>query len=78
MLDLSRSVFRYQGKKPDDSEIEKELLALAARKPRWGFGKMLAWLFFERRDVRLSGTGGWKMPAWMTMEWWLSLGRKQK
>jgi len=47
MLDLSRSVFRYQGKKPDDSQIEKELLALAARKPRWGFGKMLAYL---RRD----------------------------
>jgi len=44
VLDLSRSVFRYQGKKPDDSEIEKELLALAAWKPRWGFGKMLAYL----------------------------------
>ena len=44
VLNLSRSVFRYQGKKPDDSEIEKELLALAARKPRWGYGKMLAYL----------------------------------
>lgn len=39
---------------------------------------LLAWLLFERRDVRVSGTGGWKMPAWMTMGWWLSLGRKQK
>jgi hypothetical protein len=39
---------------------------------------LLAWLLFERRDVRVSGTGGWKMPAWMTMNWWLSLGRKQK
>ena len=39
---------------------------------------LLAWLLFERRDVRLSGTGGWKMPAWMTMGWWLSLGKKQK
>jgi putative transposase len=44
VLNLSRSVFRYQSKKPDDSEIEKELLVLAARKPRWGFGKMLAYL----------------------------------
>jgi ABC-type multidrug transport system ATPase subunit len=25
-----------------------------------------------------SGTGGWKMPAWMTMGWWLSLGKKQE
>jgi ABC-2 type transport system permease protein len=39
---------------------------------------LLAWLLFERRDVRVSGTGGWKMPAWMTMEWWLSLGKGQK
>ena len=28
--------------------------------------------------LRLSGTGGWKLPAWMTMDWWLSLARKQK
>jgi hypothetical protein len=39
---------------------------------------LLAWLLFERRDVRLSGTGSWKLPAWMTMGWWLSLGKKQK
>jgi putative transposase len=44
VLNISRSVFRYQDKKPDDREIEKELLALAAWKPRWGFGKMLAYL----------------------------------
>jgi ABC-2 type transport system permease protein len=37
---------------------------------------LLAWLLFERRDVRVSGTGGWKMPTWMTMNWWLSLGKK--
>ena len=30
------------------------------------------------RDVRLSLTGGWKIPAWMTMDWWLSAARKQK
>ena len=39
---------------------------------------LLAWLLFERRDVRISGTGSWKLPAWMTMGWWLSLGKKQK
>ena len=44
VLKLSRSVFRYQRKRPDDSELQKELLALAARKPRWGYGKMLAYL----------------------------------
>lgn len=44
MLNLSRSVLRYQGKRPGDSEIEKELLDLAAWKPRWGLGKMLAYL----------------------------------
>jgi putative transposase len=44
MLNLSRSVFRYQSTRPDDSAIKKELLALAAQKPRWGFGMMLAFL----------------------------------
>lgn len=44
VLNLSRSVFRYQLHKPDDQEIARELLALANRKPRWGFGKMLAYL----------------------------------
>ncbi|MBE3066044.1 MAG: hypothetical protein IMZ73_01250 [Chloroflexi bacterium] len=39
---------------------------------------LLAWLLFEWRDVRVSGTGGWKMPAWMAMNWWLSAARKQK
>ena len=43
-LNLSRSVFRYQSMRPDDSAIKKELLALAAQKPRWGFGMMLAYL----------------------------------
>ena len=44
VLNLSRSVFRYRGQTPNDGEITKELLALADRKPRWGFGKMLAYL----------------------------------
>jgi ABC-2 type transport system permease protein len=39
---------------------------------------LLAWLLFERRDIRVSGTGGWKMPAWMTMGWWRSLGKKSR
>jgi putative transposase len=44
VMNISRSVYRYQGKKTDDEEIEKELLALAGRKPRWGFRKMLDYL----------------------------------
>jgi len=44
ILSLSRSVLHYQARKTDDSEIEQELLALAARKPRWGFAKMADYL----------------------------------
>lgn len=40
LLSISRSVYRYQPKKPDDGEIAEQLLQLAERKPRWGFGKM--------------------------------------
>lgn len=39
---LSRSVYRYQAKKPDDSAIRQELRELADRHRRWGFRKMLA------------------------------------
>ncbi len=39
---------------------------------------LLAWWLFERRDVRVSGTGSWKLPAWMKMDWWMRLGRKGK
>jgi putative transposase len=44
MLDLSRSVFRYQARKRDEGEIAQELLQLAGRKLRWGFGKMADYL----------------------------------
>ena len=44
MLNLSRSVYRYQAKKENDEEIARRLLELAARKPRWGFGKMADYL----------------------------------
>ncbi len=40
LMNISRSVFRYQRKQIDDSEIAEQLLQLAERKPRWGFGKM--------------------------------------
>jgi ABC-2 type transport system permease protein len=65
----------YEGGRALDSLNWEHLLALL------GFAlvfTLLAWLLFERRDVRVSGTAGWKMPAWMSMEWWLSLARKQK
>jgi len=65
----------YEGGRALDALNWEHLLALL------GFTllfTLLAWLLFERRDVRVSGTGGWKMPAWMTMGWWLSLGKKQK
>jgi putative transposase len=44
MLALSRSVFRYHARQADDGQIAEELLQLAAWKPRWGIGKMVAYL----------------------------------
>ncbi len=44
LLGISRSTFRYQAKKEDDSEIREQLRQLAERKPRWGFRKMRDWL----------------------------------
>jgi len=44
ILNLSRSVYRYKPKKGCDEEVTRELLDLAGRKPRWGFGKMADYL----------------------------------
>lgn len=44
LLSLSRSVYRYRPKRPDDGEIVAQLLQIAERKPRWGFGKMFGLL----------------------------------
>jgi putative transposase len=44
LLNVSRSAFRYQPKRPDDGELADVLLRLMERWPRWGFGKMCQWL----------------------------------
>ena len=44
ILDLSRSVYRYQAKSIDDQWIEQELQRLANSQPRWGYGKMIDYL----------------------------------
>ena len=44
MLKLSRTAYRYQAKPSDDEAIRESLETLAARKPRWGFPKMYAYL----------------------------------
>ena len=44
LLNLSRSVYRYDSKLVNDKEITRSLKELAARKPRWGFGKMVDYL----------------------------------
>lgn len=44
LFKISRSVYRYQAKRKDDREIVMLLKQLAESKPRWGFGKMFAWL----------------------------------
>ena len=44
LLKISRTAYRYQAKKPDDSEIRAELQKIADEKLRWGFKKMYPYL----------------------------------
>ena len=44
LLSLSRTVFRYEAQSTDDHELAQELLRLAERQPRWGYGKMVDYL----------------------------------
>ena len=44
LLKLSRTTYRYQAKPSEDEGIRESLQTLAARKPRWGFPKMFAYL----------------------------------
>lgn len=44
VLNLHRSVYRYQPKTKTDENLQEALLQLAARKPRWGFKKMYQYL----------------------------------
>lgn len=39
-MSLSRSVYRYQSKEPDNTHLEQTLIELAKRYPRYGFRKM--------------------------------------
>lgn len=39
--DISRTGYRYQRRRPDDSRLIARLQELAERKPRWGLGKMV-------------------------------------
>lgn len=43
-LRISRTAFRHQAKKPNDTEIIELLNEIADRKPRWSFKKMNAYL----------------------------------
>jgi len=44
ILQISRTVYRYQAIKPDDAEIIEHLLQIAEHKPRWGCKKMSQYL----------------------------------
>ncbi len=44
VIGLSRSVYRYQVQRPDDTTIKTALMVLAEQHRRWGFGKMMDWL----------------------------------
>jgi putative transposase len=50
LLNLSRSVYRYQARPSDDEELREQLLSLASRKPRWGCHKMFAYLHNQGRS----------------------------
>jgi putative transposase len=50
LLNLSRSVYRYQARPSDDEELREQLLSLASRKPRWGSQKMFAYLKNQGRS----------------------------
>lgn len=44
MLKISRTAYRYEPIKPDDSEIIEQLQIIAELKPRWGLKKMVQYL----------------------------------
>ena len=44
MIGISRTTYRYRGKKTDDQALREELQGIAERKPRWGFKKMRDYL----------------------------------
>ncbi len=44
VVGMSRSGYRYQSRKSDDSKINEQLVSLAERKPCWGFKKMYDYL----------------------------------
>lgn len=44
LIGISRSVYRYQAKRPDDTEVRTVLRLLAEQHRRWGFGKMMGWI----------------------------------
>ncbi len=43
LLEISRSVYRYEAKR-DDQEVSQVLQALALKYPRWGFWKLYQFL----------------------------------
>lgn len=43
LLNLSRSVYRYQAQKTDDAVLEHALREVTCRYPRWGLGKVVAY-----------------------------------
>ncbi len=44
LVGLSRSTYRYQARRPNDTGIVDQLTALAEQRRRWGFDKMMDWL----------------------------------
>jgi putative transposase len=47
LMGISRSLFAYQAKRPDDMELKEKLCALAARKRRYGYRRLHVLLLRE-------------------------------
>lgn len=51
-MDISRSLFAYQAKRPDDTELKEKLCELAARKRRYDYRRLHVLLL--RKGMKLN------------------------
>ena len=45
LMGISRSLFAYQAKRPDDMELKEKLCAFAAKKRRYGYRRLMCCCF---------------------------------
>ncbi len=52
LIQMSRSSYRYRSRRPPDEKIRKRLRHLAARRPRWGYRRLL--ILLQREGVQMN------------------------